>query len=145
MSLFHLDDQDRQATESKVLKSIAYLIFDALDYGNNYLNEPVLETSLSHLLLLMSGHYREYNINSKGLNEDDEGYEQEEDSICIEKAIETCLNNVAEADRHYRGVCRGLYAQAYELRVFLAKIENSKVKFKKILIHYLFRNILFFF
>jgi hypothetical protein len=73
------------------------------------------------------GHYREYSSN-KAVSEDDEGYEQEEeDSIGIEKALEICNNNVAEPDYHYRAVCRGLYAQAFELKAFLAKIEDSKV------------------
>lgn len=50
-------EQERQLVESRALKSIAYLIFDALDYGNNYSNEPVLQSSLSHLLLLISGEF----------------------------------------------------------------------------------------
>ena len=33
-----------------------------------------------------------------------------------------------EAQYHYKAVCRGLYAQAYELKAFLEKIEDSKVK-----------------
>lgn len=71
------------------------------------------------------GHFKEFN--NKTQSEDDEGYEQEEeDSICLEKAIEICINNVPEAADHYRAVCRGLFAQAYELKVFLAKIEDSK-------------------
>ena len=62
------------------------------------------------------------------MSEDDEGYDQdEEDSISLEKAIEICTNNVAEAEYHYKAVCRGLYAQAFELKAFLAKIEDSKV------------------
>lgn len=62
------------------------------------------------------------------MSEDDEGYEQEdEDVISIEKAIEICNTNVPESEYHYRAVCRGLYAQAYELKAFLAKIEHSKV------------------
>lgn len=72
----------------------------------------------------MSGHFREYNK----MSEDDEGYEQEEEeSISIEKALEMCRNNVTEAEYHYKAVCRGLYAQAYELKAFLEKIEDSKV------------------
>lgn len=39
----------------KVLRAVAYLIFDALDFGNNYLNEPALHNSLENLLILMSG------------------------------------------------------------------------------------------
>ncbi len=35
-----------------------------------------------------------------------------------------------ESEYHYRAVCRGLYAQAYELKAFLAKIEHSKVSDK---------------
>jgi hypothetical protein len=130
-------EQERQLVEPKVLKSIAYLIFDALDYGNTYSNEPVLQTSLSHLLLMISGHYKEFS-NAKAHSEDDEGYEQEEeDSICLDKAIEICVGNVAEADYHYRAVCRGLYVQAYELKVFLAKIEDSKVTLIIIIFYYL--------
>ena len=111
----------------KVLRSVAYLIFDALDYGNNYLNEPALHNSLEHLLILMSGHYKEFNNNNR-VSEDDEGYEQEEeDVISIDKAIEICSGTVQEPEYHYKAVCRGLYAQAYELKAFLAKIEHSKV------------------
>jgi hypothetical protein len=63
------------------------------------------------------------------VSEDDEGYEQEEeDTINIEKAFLTCVNNVCEADYHYKAVCRALYAQASELKIFLEKIENSKVR-----------------
>ena len=39
----------------KILKSIAYLIYDALDYGNKFENEPDLQSSLADLLLLISG------------------------------------------------------------------------------------------
>ena len=46
---------EKHSLEMKVLRSIAYLIFDALDYGNNFYNEPDLKTSLKNLLLLMSG------------------------------------------------------------------------------------------
>lgn len=46
---------EKHTLEVKVLRSIAYLIFDALDYGNNYYNEPDLQASLKNLLLLMSG------------------------------------------------------------------------------------------
>ncbi len=75
------------------MKSIAYLIFDALDYGNNYFNEPALQTSLSHLLLLISGHYREFSSNKA--TEDDEGYEQEEeDSVNLDKALEVSSDTV---------------------------------------------------
>jgi len=79
----------------------------------------------------MSGHYREYT--SMKLSEDDEGYEQEEEEvISFDKAIEVCISNVFEAEYHYKAVCRGLYAQAYELKVFLAKIEHSKVSFRSL-------------
>jgi hypothetical protein len=64
------------------------------------------------------------------VSEDDEGYEQEDDTINIEKAFMTCLNNVCDADYHYKAVCRALYAQASELKIFLEKIENSKVFIK---------------
>jgi hypothetical protein len=141
------NEQERQTVEAKVLKSIAYLIFDALDYGNTYSSEPVLQTALSHLLLMISGHFKEFNngggggdtssassSSSRVHSEDDEGYEQEEDaeSVSLDKAIEICVSNVAEADYHYRAVCRGLYVQAFELKVFLAKIEDSKVSFSKL-------------
>ena len=46
----------------------------------------------------------------------------------MDKAIEICTSNVNEAEYHYKAVCRGLYMQAYELKVFLAKIEDSKVR-----------------
>ena len=43
---------------------------------------------MSHLLLLTSGHYKEFS-KSRVLSEDDEGYDQdEEDTITLEKAIE---------------------------------------------------------
>ncbi len=65
------------------------------------------------------------------MTEDDEGYEQEdEDSINLEKALTICMNNVFDADYHYKAVCRALYAQASELKIFLEKIENSKVSEK---------------
>lgn len=50
----------------KVLRSVAYLIFDALDYGNNYSNEPALQNSLENLLILMSGQLinKYYSINN---------------------------------------------------------------------------------
>ena len=129
VSSHSLVEHERVALETKVLKSIAYLIYDALDYGNSCGREPELESSLFTLLLLISGHYKEYSKN-RFLSEDDEGYDpDEEDSISIDKAIDTCKNNVAEAEYHYRAVCRGLYAQAYELKAFLAKIEDSKVSF----------------
>ncbi len=108
--------------------------------------------TLSHLLLQISGHYKAYN---KAASEDDEGYEQEEEeTIGLDKALDVglslkewkhksvcsifktlllfsqkaCINNISEAEKHYQGVCRGLYAQAYELKAFLAKIEDSKVE-----------------
>ena len=66
---------------------MAYLIFDALDYGNSYLNEPDLKNCLQNLLVQMSGHYKEFSSNR--VSEDDEGYEQEEeDSISLDKALE---------------------------------------------------------
>jgi hypothetical protein len=37
-----------------------------------------------------------------------------------------CQSNVPDAEYHYKAVCRGLYAQAFELKAFLAKIEDSK-------------------
>ncbi|CAF0716819.1 unnamed protein product [Brachionus calyciflorus] len=119
-------EQERVFVESKVLTSVAYLIFDALDYGNNQLNEPNLQSSLSNLLIFISGHCKEFG--QKGLSEDDEGYDpdEEETNPTIEKAIEICQNNVNEPEYHYKAVCRGLYAQAYELKAFLAKIEDSK-------------------
>ena len=77
--------------------------------------------------ILLIGHYKEFTSNNR-VSEDDEGYEQEdEDVISIEKAIEICNANVSESEYHYKAVCRGLYAQAYELKAFLAKIEHSKV------------------
>jgi hypothetical protein len=42
--------------------------------------------------------------------------------------LKICKNNIADPEYHYKAVCRGLYAQAYELKAFLAKIEDSKVK-----------------
>jgi spire-like protein len=123
-------EQERPVLETKALKSVAYLIFDALDYGNNYHNEPVLNATLSHLLLLISGHFKEYSSSNSSNNKanEDEGYEQdEEESMSIEKALETCVNNINEADKHYQAVCRGLYSQAFELKAFLAKIEDSKL------------------
>lgn len=118
--------EEKNSLEAKILKSVAYLIFDALDYGNSCQNEPDLKNSLQNLLVQMSGHFKEYTSNR--LSEDDEGYDQEEDEVtCFDKALEICTSNVSEADYHYKAVCRGLYAQAYELKVFLAKIEQSKV------------------
>lgn len=127
-------DQQKQLVQKQVLKSVAYLIFDALDYGNNYSNEPVLNNTLSRLLLLISGHYKEYkkdqtlldnNDEADGIYSDDEDVD-EDDLISFDKAILMCKNHVAECDYHYRAVCRGLYAQAFELKVFLSKIEDSK-------------------
>ncbi len=123
--------EEKSSLEAKILKSVAYLIFDALDYGNSNQTEPDLKNTLQNLLVQMSGHYREYT--SMKLSEDDEGYEQEEEEvISFDKAIEVCISNVFEAEYHYKAVCRGLYAQAYELKVFLAKIEHSKVSFRSL-------------
>lgn len=118
-------ESGKHKLEAKVLKSIAYLIYDALDYGNKFDTEPDLETSLSDLLLFISGHSNEKQM----MSEDDEGYENEDDestSITLEKALQICVNSASEADYHYRAVCRALYAQANELKAFLAKIEDSK-------------------
>jgi spire len=148
----NLNEEMKSIVEGDILKSIAYLIFDALDYGNNYSNEPVLQSSLSHLLLLISGHFKEFLNDTNDL--DDEGYENEDDFndndkinntkqqqnkedvqtesvFNIDKAIEMCKNNIdrdktEDADHFYKETCRTLYSQAFELKVFLTKIELSK-------------------
>ena len=147
-------EPENSSLEASLLKSLAYLIFDALDYGNSCQNEPDLKNTLQNLLVKMSGHYREYLTNNKQqqnnnnpsnlISEHDEGYEQDYEyeetgcggggafikSISLEMALNVCTSNVSEeaaAEYHYKAVCRGLYAQAYELKVFLAKIEHSKV------------------
>lgn len=119
---------ERDQIESRVLTSIAYLIFDALDYGNNQMSEPDLQSSLSNLLIFISGHCKEFTEEA-----DDEGYDQEDEDSAptFNKAIEICRQNVNEPDYHYKAVCRGLYAQAYELKAFLAKIEDSKQLIKE--------------
>jgi hypothetical protein len=69
----------------KILKSIGFLIYDALDFGNKQDYEPVLDDSLSDLLLLITGHAK---VMQPKLSEYDEGYENEDDdSITIDKAL----------------------------------------------------------
>ena len=97
----------KQEVQNAMLKSVAYLIFDALDYGNNYSNEPELNNAIGRLLLLISGHYREFkenklidgsdNENEHENDEDEEGdddgfgmeeYLNEDESIGFDRAIE---------------------------------------------------------
>ena len=113
------------------------------------MSEPSLQSNLSDLLILMSGHSideldeeQDSSKNNDSKN-DDEGYEHDTtaSSSCsdtdskpttmsIERALDMCHANVssegAEALQYYKAVCRGLFAQAFELKAFLAKVEDSK-------------------
>lgn len=83
-------EEERVALEAMLLKSVAYLIFDALDYGNSHQNEPDLNNTLQNLLVQMSGFYKQFT--SARVSEDDEGYEQEDEEVVltVEKALEVC-------------------------------------------------------
>ncbi|RNA43851.1 spire -like protein [Brachionus plicatilis] len=99
--------------------------FGAQSDASAQTSEPSLHSSLSNLLIFISGHCKEFSEDA-----DDEGYDQDQDdeesAPTVAKAIQICQHNVNEPDYHYKAVCRGLYAQAYELKAFLAKIEDSK-------------------
>ena len=84
--------EERVALEAALLKSVAYLIFDALDYGNSQQNEPDLNNTLQNLLVQMSGFYRQF-TGSARVSEDDEGYEQEDEEVVmtVEKSLEVCF------------------------------------------------------
>ncbi|XP_030068227.1 protein spire homolog 1 isoform X2 [Microcaecilia unicolor] len=129
-----------QCTETEVIESLGIIIYKALDYGLKENEERELSPPLEQLIDHMTN-----TVETDGSQ--DEGYEaleeEEEDQAkgevkfrhSYKDVMKLCASHLPaplEAPNHYQAVCRALFAETLELRMFLAKIKSAKENLRRI-------------
>uniref|UniRef100_UPI00358E643D protein spire homolog 1-like isoform X2 n=1 Tax=Myxine glutinosa TaxID=7769 RepID=UPI00358E643D len=121
------DEVEKEAaTESQLVEWLGLVTYRALDWGLSEDEERDLDPTLESLIDWMTS------LRDGG---EDEGYEAIDDDYakCFQGALHAVLKQCAnhlpvprEASSHYQAVCRALFAEALELRTFLAQIHDAK-------------------
>nr|XP_033790009.1 protein spire homolog 1 isoform X2 [Geotrypetes seraphini] len=129
-----------QCTETQVIESLGIIIYKALDYSLKENEERELSPPLEQLIDHMTN-----TIETDGSQ--DEGYEaldeEEEDQAkgevkfrhSYKDVMKLCASHLpapSDAPNHYQAVCRALFAETLELRMFLAKIKSAKENLRRI-------------
>ena len=128
----------------QLVQSLGVAIYQALDWGLDASEERELSPELECLIERMVGGDQGEEGNSTARNgSTDEGYsgqeeEEEEDEgqegvirpVCtFHQVMVLCASRLVSpnlAPEHYRAVCRALFVETLELRVFLIKIRDAK-------------------
>uniref|UniRef100_A0A8C4PYD4 Spire-type actin nucleation factor 1b n=1 Tax=Eptatretus burgeri TaxID=7764 RepID=A0A8C4PYD4_EPTBU len=121
------DEVEKEAaSESQLVEWLGLVTYRALDWGLSDDEERDLDPTLESLIDWMTS------LRDGG---EDEGYEAIDDDYakCSQGALHEVLKQCAkhlpvprEASSHYQAVCRALFAEALELRTFLAQIHDAK-------------------
>ncbi|MBN3298183.1 SPIR2 protein, partial [Amia calva] len=126
----------------KVVQSLGFAIYRALDWGLDESEERELSPQLERLIELMAGGESEGGSSSGTADEGYSGQEEEEEAEGPRRAVRTfhqvmavCaarLANPSQAQEHYQAVSRALFVETLELQTFLFKIRDAKEMLKKI-------------
>uniref|UniRef100_UPI00358FD728 protein spire homolog 1-like isoform X3 n=1 Tax=Myxine glutinosa TaxID=7769 RepID=UPI00358FD728 len=117
---------DSEEGQRALVEWLGLVTYRALDWGLSEDEERDLDPTLESLIDWMTS------LRDGG---EDEGYEAIDDDYakCFQGALHAVLKQCAnhlpvprEASSHYQAVCRALFAEALELRTFLAQIHDAK-------------------
>ena len=111
-------------SESLAIADLGAAIYDALDYSLANEEQRTLSTSLENLIDKMTSAEDEDEDNDEGI---EDGEEMRQSGQCGE-VLDLCrlhLATKAEAESHYRAVCRALVAEALEISTFMEKMGES--------------------
>ncbi|KAK7874016.1 hypothetical protein R5R35_013423 [Gryllus longicercus] len=122
--------------EAKVVVELGTVLYRALDFGLGEQDERHLSPDLERLIELMTSADE---VPERHPETDDEGIERdsgdvEEDptagAVSLARVLEYCVQHLgppsaAQADTHYRAVCRALVAEALELASFLERVSEG--------------------
>ncbi|XP_010842237.1 PREDICTED: protein spire homolog 2 isoform X5 [Bison bison bison] len=124
------------SSEAKVVQSLGFAIYRALDWGLAEHEERELSPQLERLIDLMANSDCD---DDGGGGTADEGYggpEEEEEAEggprtvrTFAQAMRLCAARLTEprgAQTHYQAVCRALFVETLELRAFLARVREAK-------------------
>ena len=113
-------------SESLAIADLGAAIYDALDYSLANEEQRTLSSSLENLIDKMTS------ADAEETDDNDEGIEDGEmirQSGQCGEVLELCrlhLATKAEAESHYRAVCRALVAEALEISTFMEKMGNNR-------------------
>ncbi|XP_029446817.1 protein spire homolog 1 [Rhinatrema bivittatum] len=129
-----------QCTETEVLESLGIIIYKALDYSLKENEERELSPPLEQLIDHMTNTVETDGSQDEGyeaLDEEEEEHVKEEMKFrhSYKDVMKFCASHLpvpSDAPSHYQAVCRALFAETLELRMFLVKIKSAKESLRRI-------------
>lgn len=122
--------------ETKVVMELGIVLYRALDFNMRDQDERHLSPDLERLVDLMAS----AEVPERQPETDDEGIERDSGevdddpnspgAVSLARVLEFCVQHLgppsaAQADAHYRAVCRALVAEALELASFLERVSQG--------------------
>ncbi|XP_073827231.1 spire type actin nucleation factor isoform X2 [Musca autumnalis] len=122
------------ASHKKVLRNIAVVVYNALDYNLHEDEQCQMSQELEELITHMTEDETEDEDDciddciDEGIDEGYKRWDDEHDETKeFDYVLEVCRNHIKPTvpEEHYKAVCRALVTETLELRIFLQQVLNS--------------------
>ncbi|XP_058979901.1 protein spire isoform X2 [Musca domestica] len=122
------------ASHKKVLRNVAVVVYNALDYNLHEDEQCQMSQELEELITHMTEDETEEDDDciddciDEGIDEGYKRWDDEHDETKeFDYVLEACRNHIKPTvpEEHYKAVCRALVTETLELRIFLQQVLNS--------------------
>ncbi|XP_061401569.1 protein spire-like [Musca vetustissima] len=125
---------DDEADDDNVLRNVAVVVYNALDYNLHEDEQCQMSQELEELITHMTEDETEEDDDciddciDEGIDEGYKRWDDEHDETKeFDYVLEACRNHIKPTvpEEHYKAVCRALVTETLELRIFLQQVLNS--------------------
>ncbi|KAM7353726.1 spire type actin nucleation factor isoform 2-T2 [Cochliomyia hominivorax] len=124
------DDNHTQhiASHKKILRNVAVIVYNALDYNLHEDEQCQMSQELEELITHMTEDETDDDCIDEGIDEGYKRWDDEHDETKeFDYVLEACKNHIKPTvpEEHYKAVCRALVTETLELRIFLQQVLNQ--------------------
>ncbi|XP_037811327.1 protein spire isoform X2 [Lucilia sericata] len=124
------DDNHTQhiASHKKILRNVAVIVYNALDYNLHEDEQCQMSQELEELITHMTEDEPDDDCIDEGIDEGYKRWDDEHDETKeFDYVLEACKNHIKPTvpEEHYKAVCRALVTETLELRIFLQQVLNQ--------------------
>ncbi|XP_065355766.1 protein spire [Calliphora vicina] len=121
------DDNHAQhiASHKKILRNVAVIVYNALDYNLHEDEQCQMSQELEELITHMTEDEADDDCIDEGIDEGYKRWDDEHDETKeFDYVLEACKNHIKPTvpEEHYKAVCRALVTETLELRIFLQQV-----------------------
>ncbi|KAI8114994.1 Protein spire [Lucilia cuprina] len=110
------------ASHKKILRNVAVIVYNALDYNLHEDEQCQMSQELEELITHMTEDETDDDCIDEGIDEGYKRWDDEHDETKeFDYVLEACKNHIKPTvpEEHYKAVCRALVTETLELRIFL--------------------------